>query len=86
MCYSVSTSTTSTTTATTTTTTTTTATSTTTTITTNTNTNTTTCAEFYCVNLPLACVVLCQFSSKKYVGVEKIISESELATLSFTIW
>ena len=47
---------------------------------------TTTCAEFYCVNLPLACVILCQFRSKKYVGAEKIISESELATLSFIIW
>ena len=61
MCYSVSTTTTATT-ATTATTTTTTATTTYT---------TTTCAEFNCVNLSLACVVLCQFSSKKYIGVEK---------------
>ena len=47
--------------------------------------STTTCAEFYCVNLILACVVLCQFRSKKYVGVEKIKSESELASLLFII-
>ena len=47
---------------------------------------TTTCSEFYCVNLPLACVVICQFRSKKYVGAEKMISEWELATLAFIIW
>ena len=52
----------------------------------STTSTTTACAEFYCVNLPLACVILCQFRSKKYVGAEKIISESELATLSFIIW
>ena len=52
----------------------------------STTSTTTTCAEFYCVNLPLACVVICQLRSKNYVGAEKLISESELATLSFIIW